>query len=77
MPINNILALRRAAEAGIGIAVLPDYTVEERHTLVRIMPDIDVPSFDTYFCYPEAMRTSARLKVFRDFMIAKARLWQY
>jgi len=75
--INNILALRRIAEAGVGIAVLPDYTVEERHTLVRIMQDVEVPSFDTYFCYPEAMRTSARLRVFRDFLIAKARMWQY
>jgi DNA-binding transcriptional LysR family regulator len=75
--INNILALRRITEAGVGIAVLPDYTVEERHTLVRIMQDVEVPSFDTYFCYPEAMRTSARLRVFRDFLIAKARMWQY
>jgi DNA-binding transcriptional LysR family regulator len=57
--------------------VLPDYCVEEKHALVRVMQNVEVPSFDTYFCYPEAMRGSARLRAFRDFMISKARLWQY
>jgi DNA-binding transcriptional LysR family regulator len=77
LSINNILALRKVVEAGVGIAVLPDYSVEEKHGLVRVLQNVDVPSFDTYFCYPEAMRGSARLRVFRDFMIAKSRLWQY
>jgi DNA-binding transcriptional LysR family regulator len=77
LSINNILALRKVVEAGVGIAVLPDYCVEEKHALVRVMQNVEVPSFDTYFCYPEAMRGSARLRAFRDFMISKARLWQY
>ena len=77
LSINNILALRKVVEAGVGVAVLPDYAVEEKHDLVRILQNVEVPSFDTYFCYPEAMRASARLRAFRDFLISKARLWQY
>jgi hypothetical protein len=36
-----------------------------------------VPSFDTYFAYPDAMKNQAKLHVFRDFIIAKARSWSY
>ncbi len=75
--INNLRALRRVCEEGTGIAVLPDYIVEDRHALVQLMPDVEVPKFDTYFCYPAEMRSSARLKVFRDFLISKARHWKY
>lgn len=75
--VNNLIALRKVCESGAGIAVLPDYIVEERHQLVQLIQDAEVPTFDTYFCYPEAMRASARLKAFRDFLISKARLWQY
>lgn len=75
--VNNLLALRRVVESGVGIAVLPDYIVEDRHNLVQLIQHAEVPSFQTYFCYPEAMRVSARLRVFRDFLISKARQWQF
>lgn len=75
--VNNLTALRKVVESGAGIAVLPDYIVEDTRGLVQLIQHAEVPSFDTYFCYPEAMRASARLRVFRDFLISKARLWQY
>lgn len=75
--VNNLMALRRAVETGAGIAVLPDYIVEDRHALVQLLPDVEVPQFDTYFCYPEEMRATAKLRVFRDFLISKARHWKY
>ncbi len=77
LTVNNIMAMRKIIEAGVGIAVLPDYAVEGKHALVQLVPHAEMPSFDTYFCYPEAMRASAKLKAFRDFLITKARLWQY
>lgn len=75
--VNNLQALRRVCEEGSGIAALPDYIIEDRHTLVQLFPDIEVPEFDTYFCYPEEMRKSAKLMAFRDFLISKARHWKY
>ena len=75
--VNNLMALRKVVESGAGIAVLPDYIVEDTRGLVQLIQHAEVPSFDTYFCYPEAMRASARLRVFRDFLMSKARLWQY
>lgn len=75
--VNNLRALRRVCAEGGGIAVLPDYIVEDRHSLVQLMGDVEVPEFDTYFCYPAEMRSSAKLQVFRDFLISKARHWKY
>ncbi|MGI9399664.1 MAG: substrate binding domain-containing protein, partial [Rhizobiaceae bacterium] len=75
--VNNLMALRKVVEAGTGIAVLPDYIVEDRHALVQLIQNAEVPSFETYFVYAEAMRPSARLKVFRDFLVSKSRQWQF
>lgn len=74
---NNIQALRKVVESGMAIALLPDYIVDEQHKLIHIMPDFETPSFDTYFCYTEELRGSAKLKAFRDFLISKARQWKY
>ncbi|MBO6816166.1 MAG: LysR family transcriptional regulator [Rhizobiaceae bacterium] len=75
--VNNLRALRRVCEEGTGIAVLPDYIVEDRHALVQLFPDMEVPEFDTYFCYPQELKHAAKLRVFRDFLISKARNWKY
>lgn len=73
--VNNVYGQRRAAETGAGIAILPDYLVNETVNLVRILPDVTIPDFDTYFVYPEELRNSKRVNVFRDFIVAKARQW--
>lgn len=75
--VNNMMALRKVTETGAGIAVLPDYIVEKDTDLIRLMQSAEVPSFDTYFCYPQTMRGSAKLMAFRDFLIAKAREWEF
>ena len=75
--VNNLRALRRVCEEGQGIAVLPDYIVEDRHALVQLLPEVKVPEFDTYFVYPAELRSTAKLQVFRDFLISKARHWKY
>src|SRR5690606_11638674 len=77
LQINSIPAIKLAVERGAGIAILPDYVVEEDSSLVQVMPDTAVPSFDTYFCYPDAMKNQAKLQVFRDFLITKSRSWAF
>lgn len=77
LQINNILSIKRAVQQGAGIAMLPDYVVEKQSGLVQVMPDLEVPSFDTYFCYPTSMKNQARLNAFRDFLLSKARGWSF
>ncbi len=79
LSINSVDGIKRAAQNGIGIAALPDYIVrdESKAGLVRILTDIETPSFDTYFVYAEEIRNSARMIVFRDFLLGKAREWSF
>ncbi|RUM96947.1 LysR family transcriptional regulator [Pseudaminobacter arsenicus] len=77
LQINDILSIKRAVQSGAGIAMLPDYVVSKESGLIQLLDETEVPSFDTYFCYPEAMKNQAKLHVFRDFVIAKARNWSY
>ncbi|GAB4363607.1 MAG: LysR family transcriptional regulator [Oricola sp.] len=77
LDINSIMSIKRAVQRGIGIAMLPDYAVEKDAGLVQLFGDPKLPTFDTYFVYPEALRNSAKLQAFRDFLISKARSWEY
>jgi DNA-binding transcriptional LysR family regulator len=75
--INSIYGLRRAVESGLGIAVLPDYIVGDESSLIRVPLEEEGPAIDTYFVYPEEMRNSKRIAVFRDFVVSKARQWKF
>lgn len=77
LQINNLPAIRRATINGAGISMLPDYMINREAGLVQLNVSADIPSFDTYFCYAEEMRNAAKLKAFRDFLISKARTWNY
>lgn len=77
LSVNNVVAVRNAVEKGIGLAMLPDYLISAESDLVAVLAQYEVPSFDTYFVYPEELRDSARVVVFRDFLIANARRWSY
>ena len=70
LTVNNVIAMLRAAESGLGIATLPDYLAHNRQ-LVRVLPQIEGPSFTAYFVYPEELRNSKRVAVFRDFLLEK------
>ena len=74
--VNNIYGIYRAVQAGIGIGSLPEYFVREGRGIVQVLPDVQGPPLECYFVYPEELRQSARVSVFRDFLlreISKAR----
>ena len=77
LKVNNVYGLRRAVEAGLGIASLPDYIVGKDSPLVQIALPVETPEFDTYFVYPEELRDSKRVGVFRDFLVSKAKEWSF
>lgn len=69
--VNNIYGIYRACRSGLGIAGLPDYAIPDGTNLRRILPEINGPSFRAYFVYPEELRHSKRIGVFRDFLLRK------
>jgi DNA-binding transcriptional LysR family regulator len=71
MSVNNMYAIYRAVEAGLGIASMPDFMERETGDLVRILPELQGPEVESYFVYPEELRTSKRIAVFRDFLLRK------
>jgi DNA-binding transcriptional LysR family regulator len=75
--INNVMGLMRACQRGLGIAMLPDYLVEENATLVQLFGKEEPRPLDAYFVYPEELKSVARVQVFRDFLVAKAQRWVY
>lgn len=77
LTVNNISALRRAVENGVGIAVLPDYLALTDSALVRILPQADMPETDCYLVFAEELKTVARVRVFRDFLVANAQRWEF
>ena len=71
LQVNNIYGIYRAVRSGVGIGALPDYFTEGSPNLVRILPELKSPQTDVYFVYPEELRQSARIAVFRDFLVRK------
>ena len=53
----------------IGIGAVPDYLVTDTTGLVAVLPTIPKPHIDMYFVYPEELRNSKRVSVFRDFLV--------
>ena len=77
LAVNNITALRHAVEAGVGIAVLPEYLLPPDTGLVQLLPNAEMPELECYLVYPEEMKNVARVQVFRDFLVANAQRWKY
>jgi DNA-binding transcriptional LysR family regulator len=77
LTVNSAYGLRRAVQAGAGIAILADYLVAPDMNLVRIDLPIETPMYDTYFVYPEELKETKRVTVFRDFIVAKAKEWSF
>ncbi|MFQ5973442.1 MAG: LysR family transcriptional regulator, partial [Alphaproteobacteria bacterium] len=71
LKLNNIYGIFRAVQSGLGLAALPDFLANEMPTLVRVLPTLEGPTYDAYFVYPEELRHSRRIAVFRDFLIRK------
>lgn len=76
---NNLVAIKRAVQSGVGIAMLPDYIIDKSSSLVPLMTDQEdkVPSFDTYFVYPSELKNTARVTAFREFLLTYAENWTF
>lgn len=71
LTLNNLYGVLRAVEAGVRMAGLPDFLAREAKNLVRVLPELEGPGNDAYFVYPEELRNSQRIGVFRDFLLRK------
>lgn len=70
--INNVPGIRRAVQAGLGIAAMPEYIVSDTPDLVPILQAVNGPDFQSYIIYPSALKRARRIQAFRDFMLKEA-----
>ena len=73
---NNVYGMLRAVESGFGIASVPDYMARENPSLVKVLPELQGPSFEVYFIYPSDLKRSKRIAAFRQFLIDQASDWE-
>ena len=59
----------RAIQGGAGIAALPEFMVLDNSDLVVLLDQLEGPQIDAYFVYPEEVRRTRRVNVFRDFLL--------
>ncbi len=71
LEVNSMQAMAMAIRSGLGIGVLPGWMTAEMEGLTRLLPDLKAPKVDMFFVYPEELRNSKRVAVFRDFLLAR------
>ena len=71
LEVNNVASMAQTIRAGLGIGSLPSWMAPELEGLTRLLPDAKRPKVDCYFVYPEELRNSKRVAVFRDFLLAR------
>jgi len=71
LDVNSTHAMLLAIRSGLGLGALPDFMLAEDDGLVRLVPDVKSPKVDVFFVYPDELRNSKRVAVFRDFLLAR------
>ena len=71
LEVNSTQAMVLSIRSGLGIGALPDYLIAENQDLVVLLPELKAPKVDVYFVYPEELRNSKRVAVFRDFLLSR------
>ncbi|MFL1462227.1 LysR family transcriptional regulator [Roseococcus sp. DSY-14] len=66
---NSLSGMLGAVKSGLGLAAMPDYMGPELEGLLTVLPELKAPKINAYFVYPEEMRASKRVSVFRDFLV--------
>jgi len=69
--VNNQYGVYRAVRSGLGLAALSEFMIQEDSNLEHVLPELEGPPTQAYFVYPEELRHSKRITVFRDFLLRK------
>jgi DNA-binding transcriptional LysR family regulator len=75
--VNSVIALKYAIQAGVGIGMLPEYMTEDESDLVPLLEDVEGPSLEVLFVFPEELKTSKKVHVLRDFLVSKSRQFKF
>ncbi|MBL4805760.1 MAG: LysR family transcriptional regulator [Rhodobacteraceae bacterium] len=71
LTVNNYFGILQAVRSSLGIGALPDYLTADFPELVNVLPDEGSAPVPVYLAYPEELRHSKRIAVFRDFVLSE------
>jgi DNA-binding transcriptional LysR family regulator len=69
--VNSVVAIKYAIRAGMGIGMIPDYLTDELNDLVPVLTEIEQPSLNMVYAYPEELKSSKKVQLLRDFLLSK------
>lgn len=69
LTVNNYFGILQAVRSGLGVGALPDYLTADSPELINVLPEEGSGVVPVYLAYPEELRHSKRVAVFRDFVI--------
>ncbi|MDQ2065526.1 LysR family transcriptional regulator [Xinfangfangia sp. CPCC 101601] len=67
--VNQYFGVLQGVLNHLGIGVLPDYITDDFPRLVRVLPEVESGEVPVFLAYPEELRQSKRVGVFRDFVL--------
>jgi DNA-binding transcriptional LysR family regulator len=76
LTVNNYFGVLQSVLNNVGIGVLPDYLTAEYERLVRVLPDVDSGEVPVFLAYPEELRQTRRVAVFRDFVLEEIQAYR-
>ncbi|MDR6266369.1 MULTISPECIES: LysR family transcriptional regulator [Rhodobacterales] len=69
LTVNNYFGVLQAVLYGVGVGLLPSYVTVDFPQLVRVLPDEQSHQVPVYLAYPEELRHSKKVAIFRDFVL--------
>ncbi len=67
--VNSYFGIMQSVINNLGIGALPSYLAVDFPNLVRVLPEEESQPIPVYLAYPEELRNSKRVNVFRDFVL--------
>tara|TARA_B100000029_G_scaffold191045_1_gene188898 strand:+ start:975 stop:1865 length:891 start_codon:yes stop_codon:yes gene_type:complete len=77
MKVNSVYGLFLAVQSGVGLAALPDYITSNVPNIVRVLPEVEGPTTEAYFVYPQSLKNIAKVVAFRNFLYSKVSEWEF
>lgn len=76
LTVNNYFGVLQGVLSNLGIGVLPDYLTADHARLVRVLPDLESGEVPVFLAYPEELRQTQRVAVFRDFILEEIQAYR-
>lgn len=74
--VNNYYGVLQGARNALGVAAIPDYMAQEQGGLIHVLPELESPHYTVFLVYPEELRGSRRIALFREFMLEEIARFQ-